>query len=218
MLVRVSKESEMVLPETEVWEEAIDRALPLQFLRQGLLFLRWTREDGVHAGMLGEVRLCPMPLCPLREAEIHVVLVGDDIERLCQDAMGRVRAEGPGGTFDISGAPRAVAAVTFEAEGRRVSFTDGDPELQRRLRAALKQGPLFAFVEAYWEHERGGQDGWRRHPEPRRNDPCPCGSGKKYKRCCVSRGDTIQALTSEQVAETCADLVAAASRGLFPSD
>ncbi|MCL6105810.1 MAG: SEC-C metal-binding domain-containing protein [Actinobacteria bacterium] len=21
-------------------------------------------------------------------------------------------------------------------------------------------------------------------PEPGRNDPCPCGSGKKYKRCC----------------------------------
>lgn len=22
---------------------------------------------------------------------------------------------------------------------------------------------------------------------PRRNDPCPCGSGKKYKRCCLER-------------------------------
>jgi len=23
-----------------------------------------------------------------------------------------------------------------------------------------------------------------------RNDPCPCGSGKKYKRCCLSAADT----------------------------
>ena len=23
--------------------------------------------------------------------------------------------------------------------------------------------------------------------KPRRNDPCPCGSGKKYKRCCEGR-------------------------------
>jgi uncharacterized protein len=23
-------------------------------------------------------------------------------------------------------------------------------------------------------------------PEPGRNDPCPCGSGKKYKKCCGS--------------------------------
>jgi uncharacterized protein YchJ len=22
------------------------------------------------------------------------------------------------------------------------------------------------------------------NPEPGRNDPCPCGSGKKYKKCC----------------------------------
>ncbi|MGA2863834.1 MAG: SEC-C metal-binding domain-containing protein [Verrucomicrobiota bacterium] len=21
-------------------------------------------------------------------------------------------------------------------------------------------------------------------PKPRRNDPCPCGSGKKFKKCC----------------------------------
>ncbi|HEV8130096.1 MAG TPA: SEC-C metal-binding domain-containing protein [Acidobacteriota bacterium] len=28
-----------------------------------------------------------------------------------------------------------------------------------------------------------------RHPEPKvgRNDPCPCGSGKKYKKCCAAR-------------------------------
>lgn len=24
-----------------------------------------------------------------------------------------------------------------------------------------------------------------------RNDPCPCGSGKKYKRCCYDRNDYI---------------------------
>ncbi|MFQ5428915.1 MAG: SEC-C metal-binding domain-containing protein [Phycisphaerae bacterium] len=24
-------------------------------------------------------------------------------------------------------------------------------------------------------------------PEPGRNDPCPCGSGKKYKHCCLKK-------------------------------
>ena len=23
--------------------------------------------------------------------------------------------------------------------------------------------------------------------EPGRNDPCPCGSGKKYKKCCINK-------------------------------
>ncbi len=32
-------------------------------------------------------------------------------------------------------------------------------------------------------------------PTPGRNDPCPCGSGKKYKRCCLDR-DQAAALAS----------------------
>ena len=24
----------------------------------------------------------------------------------------------------------------------------------------------------------------RREAQPERNDPCPCGSGKKFKKCC----------------------------------
>ncbi|MCZ7585361.1 MAG: SEC-C metal-binding domain-containing protein [Deltaproteobacteria bacterium] len=24
-----------------------------------------------------------------------------------------------------------------------------------------------------------------------RNDPCPCGSGEKYKNCCISKGDAF---------------------------
>ena len=28
-------------------------------------------------------------------------------------------------------------------------------------------------------------------PKVGRNDPCPCGSGKKYKKCCLIRMDSI---------------------------
>ena len=28
----------------------------------------------------------------------------------------------------------------------------------------------------------------RRHKKVRRNDPCPCGSGKKFKKCCQGNG------------------------------
>ena len=29
----------------------------------------------------------------------------------------------------------------------------------------------------------------RQGPKVGRNDPCPCGSGKKYKKCCLGKGD-----------------------------
>lgn len=28
-------------------------------------------------------------------------------------------------------------------------------------------------------------------PKPGRNDPCPCGSGKKYKNCCMNINDEL---------------------------
>jgi len=28
----------------------------------------------------------------------------------------------------------------------------------------------------------------REHPKVGRNEPCLCGSGKKYKRCCLEKG------------------------------
>ena len=31
-------------------------------------------------------------------------------------------------------------------------------------------------------------------PRPGRNDACPCGSGKKFKQCCVSKKDRMSPL------------------------
>ncbi len=30
-----------------------------------------------------------------------------------------------------------------------------------------------------------------------RNDPCPCGSGKKYKQCCLAKGSSTSSPTSK---------------------
>jgi hypothetical protein len=34
---------------------------------------------------------------------------------------------------------------------------------------------------------RNGSIVRHRTPRPSRNDPCPCGSGKKFKKCCILR-------------------------------
>jgi len=37
-----------------------------------------------------------------------------------------------------------------------------------------------------WDNLYGGvQTFEREHEKIGRNDPCPCGSGKKYKKCCM---------------------------------
>ena len=60
-------------------------------------------------------------------------------------------------------------------------------------------GPAVTRIHAYWfEQRQAGEPGWsaesaqsgrgpgpvRVERAPGRNDPCPCGSGRKYKRCC----------------------------------
>ena len=53
-----------------------------------------------------------------------------------------------------------------------------DPEARR---AAIGQ-----FGRSFWSTVPKPRQGWRAEPlpKPERNNPCPCGSGKKYKQCC----------------------------------
>lgn len=47
-----------------------------------------------------------------------------------------------------------------------------------------------------------------------RNDPCPCGSGKKFKKCCEPKGKT-KALDPERVSLQQAPLSAGKISSLF---
>jgi len=68
-----------------------------------------------------------------------------------------------------------------------------DPRTQE-LQSEWKSTPREAFEGKTPDEMMGGDQGGFvpekvetfRHEEPRigRNDPCPCGSGKKYKKCC----------------------------------
>jgi SEC-C motif-containing protein len=52
----------------------------------------------------------------------------------------------------------------------------------------MREDASFAKVDGKWLYVDGhvyGQEPYRREsPRVGRNDPCPCGSGLKYKKCC----------------------------------
>jgi hypothetical protein len=50
--------------------------------------------------------------------------------------------------------------------------------LERAKASWTPAEPMFTLPDRLQEHAVLG-------PQPGRNDPCPCGSGKKYKRCCL---------------------------------
>lgn len=51
-------------------------------------------------------------------------------------------------------------------------------ECQESLPDAIEE------IHRFWLAKRGGPTVRRETPKVGRNDPCPCGSGKKYKQCC----------------------------------
>lgn len=112
------------------------------------------------------------------------------------------------GTSPRAAVARWMAAVAAERDGRVL-------DAQAHLRAACSEAEGWPFVEdrlAWFEADRGDAAAalmrWRAigvpdddedlamvrrfagastGPAPGRNDPCPCGSGRKYKQCHLGR-------------------------------
>ena len=51
-----------------------------------------------------------------------------------------------------------------------------------------------------------------------RNDPCPCGSGRKHKHCCLGRGAPVVRYTQEERSSALAKLEAFVGEELGPED
>ena len=66
--------------------------------------------------------------------------------------------------------------VTGKGESHKDEFVDDAPQQQ-----GGQQAPAAAAVPP---RERKQETVRRDTPKVGRNDPCPCGSGKKYKHCC----------------------------------
>jgi uncharacterized protein len=94
----------------------------------------------------------------------------------------------------VAWAPWLADMRGFVPKGRLADF-EQDPEATKtRIRNELRslvRAAYDSFAEQRAESARSAQAAAkaavpaRSGPRVGRNDPCPCGSGKKYKRCCI---------------------------------
>jgi SEC-C motif-containing protein len=75
-----------------------------------------------------------------------------------------------GGTGDETG------LVEFKATYRQ----DGEEIVHHEVSEFRREGGKWFFEEGFPARDTYVRDA----PKVGRNDPCPCGSGKKYKKCC----------------------------------
>ena len=73
-----------------------------------------------------------------------------------------------------------VGTVTFEADFETQGQTGTHRETSQ-----------FAKLENRWVFVRGQHNPVRVGPKVGRNDPCSCGSGKKFKKCCLGKGSDV---------------------------
>jgi yecA family protein len=87
--------------------------------------------------------------------------------------------------------PRAARRVLAPIESLTPEMAGVGPvEVTPKIRATIISSlpGLVSVVRAFWQDGEsalfGGAAAPRRARKVGRNEPCPCGSGKKYKRCC----------------------------------
>lgn len=124
------------------------------------------------------IYLCPDPNCDCHEARIVFFDDADD----SGTGVGWVYLDisGPVGIHIIEmsperGAPEHIVKELWKLFERR----HGVGALLRRREAQCKM-----VGETLWET---ASEPVRAIPQPGRNDPCPCGSGRKFKKCCLNK-------------------------------
>jgi len=82
-------------------------------------------------------------------------------------------------------APDGETGLNYLCAGYKMFFTHARPHM-RRLASHVRSGqPIENFANRLGSaHAKGSASG--------RNDPCPCGSGRKYKKCCMANAATAR--------------------------
>jgi uncharacterized protein len=111
------------------------------------------------------------------------------VDEWCEGYMRGVALaadEWEAGGMDISILLAPMSAFSSESGWRAHDFTS-ETEFEN-IRNAIT--PNAREIHAFWLARRGqarpsATTFQRAEPRVGRNDPCPCGSGKKYKKCCL---------------------------------
>ena len=78
------------------------------------------------------------------------------------------------------GADDSKGEVEFKVSYKR----HGSPCVHHELRRVQKSGRHLVLLRR--KNDQQPPDPARSEPRIGRNEPCPCGSGKKYKKCCMN--------------------------------
>jgi uncharacterized protein len=104
----------------------------------------------------------------------------DALPRYCRECEVRFVCNGGCPKNRVLRTPDGEPGLNWLCEGYKTFFTHVDEPMQF-MAAELRAGRPPANIMLRLAREKA--DLQRRYASARRNDPCPCGSGRKFKRC-----------------------------------
>jgi uncharacterized protein len=81
-----------------------------------------------------------------------------------------------------------ILALCSDEEGEPLLALDKEDEDRFFAEACELIPPAILAIAEFWRAARSSPQRRPAGPKTGRNDPCPCGSGKKFKKCCGAEG------------------------------
>ena len=129
-------------------------------------------------GNIHETPLLTLLESPMQRAFGQAKL--DKLPRFCRACEVRAMCNGGCPKDRIMQAPDGEGGLNYLCSGYKRFFQHCGPYVARMAalrRAGQPPEGLMKLVQA---------EDAKDHPKAGRNDPCPCGSGRKYKKCCLN--------------------------------
>ena len=115
----------------------------------------------------------------------------DTLPKYCRECDVRFACNGECPKHRFISTPDGEPGLNYLCAGYKKFFHHIDPYMQTMANLLRHRRPAALIMEMLREEEKmGGMGSGTPMPvrSPGRNDPCPCGSGKKYKKCCGAGG------------------------------
>jgi uncharacterized protein len=138
---------------------------------------------------LGNIQESPLvELAGAEQQRLFGLAKRDNLPRYCRECEIRFVCNGGCPKNRVLRTPDGEPGLHYLCEGYKAFFTHIDRPM-RFMAAELRSGRPPANVMLYLTQEEAGLQ--RRFARARRNEPCPCGSGRKFKHCCGRRRSLV---------------------------
>ena len=106
----------------------------------------------------------------------------DSLPRYCRECEVRFACNGECPKHRLTRTPDGEWGLNYLCSGYKLFFKHIDPYMQFMASELRHHRPPANVMQMSQPRRQGAKP----RSQPGRNDPCPCGSGKKYKKCCAA--------------------------------